>query len=330
VPLSLTQHPQSSRTPDLLPKATMGDETKRKRTDDLSGRSAKKKTGKNRQWRKQSNASGHANTPATKATIDSGDAGVFVTFGKGQDGKCIAEAKDLFSQYADKLYGDRLDHAPSDEEAHDGVDGDDIEAQIRREIKGLKPGTRKTLFYSVRLEIPCVAFIKVAAPVDPVKLVHEVCADAQHDPEQKRSRWIQRMAPMTLMRKTMGQGLEELTEKVLKPHFHSGGPSRKYAIRPTIRAHNTWTRDSVIKLVADAVGDRHSVDLKNYNLLILVDIYRNVCGMSVVGSDYDQLKRFNLAEIYSPTPLPAPKKDPEPDGEGGVKPRAVELQPPPG
>lgn len=108
-------------------------------------------------------------------------------------------------------------------------------------------------------------------------------------------------------------------------------------------------------MVADAVGDRHSVDLKNYNLLILVDIYRvsprsasldpskavpgkcsadetrqNVCGMSVVGSDYDQLKRFNLAEICSPTPLPAPKKDPEPDGEGGVKPRAVELQPPPG
>jgi hypothetical protein len=70
--------------------------------------------------------------------------------------------------------------------------------------------------------------------VDPVKLVHEVCADAQHDPEQKRSRWIQRMAPMTLMRKTMGQGLEELTEKVLKPHFHSGGPSKKVSLAHTL------------------------------------------------------------------------------------------------
>lgn len=32
-------------------------------------------------------------------------------------------------------------------------------------------------------------------------------------------------------------------------------------------------------------------------------------GMSVVGGDYDQLKRYNLAELYSPTPKPqAPEK----------------------
>ena len=33
-------------------------------------------------------------------------------------------------------------------------------------------------------------------------------------------------------------------------------------------------RDDVIKQVADAVGSRHSVDLKNYDRLVLVDIYR--------------------------------------------------------
>lgn len=26
--------------------------------------------------------------------------------------------------------------------------------------------------------------------------------------------------------------------------------------------------------------------------------------MSVVGGDYDQLKRYNLSEIYNPTPRP--------------------------
>lgn len=31
---------------------------------------------------------------------------------------------------------------------------------------------------------------------------------------------------------------------------------------------------------------------------------QNVIGMSVVGSDYDQLKRFNLAELYNPSPKP--------------------------
>ena len=37
-------------------------------------------------------------------------------------------------------------------------------------------------------------------------------------------------------------------------------------------------RDDVIKLVADLVGKRHSVDLKNYDHLILVDVYR-VCQL---------------------------------------------------
>ena len=33
-------------------------------------------------------------------------------------------------------------------------------------------------------------------------------------------------------------------------------------------------RDDVIKQVANAVGTLHSVNLKDYDLLILVDIYR--------------------------------------------------------
>ena len=28
-----------------------------------------------------------------------------------------------------------------------------------------------------------------------------------------------------------------------------------------------------------------------------------MCGMSVVRGDFDQLKRFNLAEIYDPSPI---------------------------
>ncbi len=34
------------------------------------------------------------------------------------------------------------------------------------------------------------------------------------------------------------------------------------------------TRDGVIKQLADAVGPAHKVDLKHYDLLILVEIYK--------------------------------------------------------
>lgn len=36
------------------------------------------------------------------------------------------------------------------------------------------------------------------------------------------------------------------------------------------------------------------------------DLSQNVIGMSVVPGDYDKLKRFNLAEIYDPSPKAEP------------------------
>lgn len=50
--------------------------------------------------------------------------------------------------------------------------------------------------------------------------------------------------------------------------------SRQFAIRTTIRQHHVMSRDDVIRQVATVVGDQHSVDLKHYDWLILVEIYR--------------------------------------------------------
>lgn len=178
----------------------------------------------------------------------------------------------------------------------------------------MKPNKSKALLKSIMLDIPCcmpdvfpsiygtnsdksypVFFVKMDKAFDPVQITHRLCSEAQANPENKRSRWIRRLTPITLVRKILGGGLEELAREVLKPHFHSGGPPRKvcrihllygiscafaaytcyvtqYAIRPTIRNNITLSRDTVINTVARMVGPGHSVDLKNYDLLILVDV----------------------------------------------------------
>lgn len=63
-----------------------------------------------------------------------------------------------------------------------------------------------------------------------------------------------------------------------KRHDHGGSSwlitPRQFAIRPTIRNHHTMKRDDIIKQVADLVGKPHTVDLKHYDRLILVDVYR--------------------------------------------------------
>ncbi|THC99042.1 hypothetical protein EYZ11_001516 [Aspergillus tanneri] len=144
-------------------------------------------------------------------------------------------------------------------------------------------------------------FIKCDKSIDPEKLVHQLCVDAYANPDQKRCRYIQRMSPIRSIRKTLSVDLEAFAQEMLKPEFHSGGPPKKFAIRPVVRGNSKFNRDTIIKTVARVVGPDHSVDLKNYDLLILVEVVQNLIGMSVVGPDYDKLKKFNLAELYKPS-----------------------------
>ncbi|GAD99098.1 THUMP domain protein [Paecilomyces variotii No. 5] len=300
-------------------------------------RSSKRRKGGDK-WRKQQ----------TKGAIESGDSGVFVTCDMGREHKSSMEALDLFSEKVGNIEDDVSKAEDSDAEE------DDIETQIRKEMEGLKPKSGdKRLFQEVKMDMPCISFIRLDKSIDPVDLVHSICVDAQENPGKKRSRWIMRLTPVTSIRKTLSVNLEDFAREILKPHFHSGGPPKKvryppekgnmfpkldlilltndyfvapmpldlitnsvqYAIRPNVRGNKQLGRDIIIKTVADVVGPDHSVDLKNYDLLILVDVIQNIIGMSVVGGDYDSLKRFNLAELYNPAEKPQESRISEPESK---------------
>lgn len=109
---------------------------------------------------------------------------------------------------------------------------------------------------------------------------------------------------MTAYEKATLQGLDTVAKRVLAPHFHDPDqtgkkvrflfPPRmlhkmlqvyrpkslanvqriKFAIRPSIRNNKEFKRDQIIKSVAAAVGPGHKVDLRGYDLLILVEIYQ--------------------------------------------------------
>ncbi|KAI9666641.1 MAG: hypothetical protein M1821_004577 [Bathelium mastoideum] len=236
---------------------------------------------------------------ANSQNIELRDAGVWVTCVRGKEAKCISEVRDLFEEYVKKLYPEAgLDVA--DSLAQDVG----IEDEITKELEGLQKPTKAPLFAPVKVDMDCVVFFKTRPPIDPVSLAHEICADAAKDRSLKRTRFVKRLSPVSLTTRATESDVDELSKEVLAPHFHQENGARKFAIRPTIRNSNMLSRDGVIKQVASAVGPGHSVDLRGYDMLIIVEVYKGICGMSVVGSDYDQLKRYNLAELYDPTRKP--------------------------
>jgi tRNA acetyltransferase TAN1 len=197
----------------------------------------------------------------------------------------------------------------------------------------------------VTLDIPCVSFVRFPTGLTrgPADVITKICADAQKNPGRQRSRFIKRLTPLSRVRKVMSGGIEELCEEVLPQVFGPGwGPDDiegeggtegegakgwRFAVRVTVRNNGAVKRDEVIKTVASKISQlgrereeesRHRVDLKGYQRLVLVEIYRNVVGMSVVDERYEELRRFNLAEIYADARRDLEGKEGDAKDEGGA------------
>jgi len=201
--------------------------------------------------------------------IEPGDSGIWVTCEMGKEARCVTELRALFEEHADELYGQSKNE--------DLTKLDSVEDAITKELDELRNKDSK-LFISVRLNDRCLLFFKTVPPVDPASFVLSYCQSQVSNPGRKRAHAVQRLTPITLFTKATEKGVDELAEKVLEPHFHADGvKERKFAIRTNIRAHKVLTRDILIKQVASKVGPKHKVDLKNYELLILVEVFKVSC-----------------------------------------------------
>ncbi|KAK0669743.1 hypothetical protein QBC41DRAFT_319164 [Cercophora samala] len=87
-----------------------------------------------------------------------------------------------------------------------------------------------------------------------------------------------------------------------KASIEAAQPAEKgftFAIRPSVRNNSSLKRDIVINTIAGLINDeRHKVNLTSPDKVILVDVYQKVCGISVVDGDWEELKRYNLTELY--------------------------------
>lgn len=250
--------------------------------------------------------------------IEPGCSGIYVTCVRGHEKQCQNEMIQLFEEYSEGLAGEKEKLEANDQELS-------IEDSIAQELSGMKEAKKTTLFVPVDLNCECVLFFRTRKPIDPVQIVQKICQDVR-DTKVKKTRYAQRLTPVTLTAAANLDNLKTLAPKVLGPHFHteSGQQPVKFAIRPTIRNHNTLDRNELIRTVAEAVGHDHghSVDLKKFDKMILVECFKVsiICreywraiesyiggsywrsnksslGMSVV-ENFNELEKFNIQQIY--------------------------------
>ncbi|KAK3989659.1 tRNA acetyltransferase TAN1 [Cladorrhinum sp. PSN332] len=190
----------------------------------------------------------------------------------------------------------------------------------------------------LKMNVDCLLFVKTKAPIEPTAFVRRICEDAKSSESgQMKCRYVNRLTPVTVTGKATEQGLAEVAREALAPFFDLSGKRKTegdngqdgdtseaktgdekpktekeegegekekekgftFAIRPSIRNHSKLKRDVVINTIAGMINDdRHKVNLSSPDKVILVDVYQTVCGISVVDGDWDELKRYNLTELY--------------------------------
>ena len=196
---------------------------KRKSSPDTAVSNSKKQK---KQWRTPKKDQQYA-----PPTIEPGDAGIWATCAMGKEGKSTVDLRDLFEEYANKLYGPHVatsiidtEHNTYDDKSNtnidDEVETEDIESSIASELASLKaPAFSKSkpvpLFQAVKVDTQCVLFFKTRPPVEPVSFVQRICQDASEGVAMRSCRFVKRLTPMSRMGKATETGLAEVGEKVL-------------------------------------------------------------------------------------------------------------------
>lgn len=223
--------------------------------------------------------------------------GIYVSYTRGKENMCKNEVRSMMNEWCEKLYDTTTVEVADDEDDEEGG-ADDIEAAIAKEVASMKD-TKKDLITPMALGCECMLFVRTRKPVEPVSFVKAICESVK-ETGVKSTRFTQRLTPVSLTSSASKPELEKLADIVLAPHFHAENQKPlKFAIRPTLRNFDGLTRDEVIKTVAERVGNEygHSVDLKSYDKLILVDCFKSSIGMSVVD-EFEELDRFNLEQLW--------------------------------
>lgn len=119
------------------------------------------------------------------------------------------------------MYGIKSDEGGNGSDDED----DDIEAAIKKEVGTLKDkGKGKELsgrvFTEVRIKEECLLFMRCKAPIEPVEFSRHICQDAASVGHGgAKSRYLNRLTPVTVIVKATQIGLEEGARKVLSDHF---------------------------------------------------------------------------------------------------------------
>jgi len=219
----------------------------------------------------------------------------------------VREAYNLFNEYADLLYGKEEFKVEASKDAEDVKDvkaeedseeEEDIDAAFEKEKEGLqKQKKEQRRFQMVESGANNCVFIKTTKQIDPVLIVDKLVDDISTSGTSK-ARYILRLVPVVGTCKAYEKNMVELAENCLKQYFPAG-TKPTYAVLFKSRNNNQIRQKETIMTFAKVVhqlNEECTVEFKNPDIVVVVEVIRNICCVGVCRNFY-QHKKYNLVEM---------------------------------
>ncbi|RKP39290.1 hypothetical protein BJ085DRAFT_23764 [Dimargaris cristalligena] len=244
--------------------------------------------------------------------LEPNQAGIMITCMRTKEGRCVQEMRTLLTEYVEKLMP-HLSTAAAPPKA------ESLEDQIARELAELKRPQVNPWFTSLNTGTECVIFFRTSPRVDPVALVSGLMADLAVS-QRKVTRFANRIIPVSRTCVAHMPDITKMARTLLDPIFNASVPngdvpasgadaettpvaaaSTDFAIVPKIRNNQKVERMALIENIAEIVGPNHVVNLENPRYVILVEVLKSICMISVV-ENYYLYRKFNLFSLTEDTP----------------------------
>ncbi|TPX67059.1 hypothetical protein SpCBS45565_g04023 [Spizellomyces sp. 'palustris'] len=232
--------------------------------------------------------------------VEPGMQGIMAFCTMNKEKQAVAELRNILDEFAEQLYGREQNSEEST--INDSVadeEGQDVADMLDRELKQLqsKREGKEEQFHWRKTNIDCMVFLQTHHPIDPSDFVYRILTDLQTK-KIKRTRYTMRMHPVQETCRAYMDDIKQLAQRLLSPYFHQEEQSPvRWACEPRIRWNDKIKRGDLIIEIANVVGQNHVVNLKQPELTVVIDIFKNICAMAVVR-DYPGLKKYNLEKIF--------------------------------
>ncbi|KAI8986976.1 hypothetical protein BDB01DRAFT_588911 [Pilobolus umbonatus] len=155
------------------------------------------------------------------------------------------------------------------------------ERKKERKIQGVDTGCGGYIFYRFRVDVKPTEFI--------FKLMDYLKALPEDERKQEiHKRWL----PMDYICPVVTERIAQCFNRMKEVEFKDVDDNATVAILTTIN-NSQMTKDEIIQTIAPLIPSKYKINLKSPTLVIYVNVFKSVCGMSVYKEYYER-KKYNL------------------------------------